>query len=270
LAGKDTQAGICVMGSNVSLASFVVEHRKVLSVGKPVEDVSISGFHVSNFSGFNIAVIGARNARVTENLLTDGEFYGFLTAGSINTQVTNNTLISSKKLGFIALCMDNLDGVHVSNNRISKYDIALCVQTASADVQHNKVSDNCMGIYVDPGIKGARVRYNHISATNPDCRELPPEIAFGTYGIILDGAINTEVSSNLIEGQTNNGLAAGLAIFDQACSVPESSLSCSILRRKVEASGNVVIHNILRHNDVDLLINTTGSNTIAHNKFLET
>lgn len=258
------------MGSDVRLASFVLEHRKVLSVGELVEDVSISGFQVSGFSGSNIAVIGARNARVTGNWLTDGEIYGFLTAGSIDTQVTNNTVVSSKKLGFIAICMDNEEGVHVSNNRVSKYDIALCVQTPSADVQHNTVSNNCIGVYVDPSIEGAQVRFNQISATNPDCRKLPAEIAFGTYGIILDGAINTKVSGNLIEGQTNGGLAAGLAIFDQACDPPGISLACSVLRRKVEASGNVVIHNVLRHNDVDLLINTAGSNVIAHNKFLKT
>jgi len=270
MAGGDTQAGICVMGSKVRLAPFALEHRKVLSVGKPVEDVSISGFQVSGFSGFNIAVIGARNARVTGNWLTDGEVYGFLTAGSIDTHVSNNTVSSSKKLGFIAICMDNMEGVHVSNNRISKYDVGLCVQTPSADVQYNTVSDNCIGVYVDPSTKGAEVRSNHISATNPDCRKLPAETAFGTYGIILDGAINTKVFGNLIEGQTNGGLAAGLAIFDQACDPPEISLACSILRRKVEASGNVVTHNVLRHNDVNLLINTTGSNIIANNKLSKT
>lgn len=258
------------MGSNVSLAPFVVEHRKVLSVSEPVKDVSISGFQISGFSGFNMAVVGAQNARVTGNWLTDGGIYGFLTAGSTNTKLTNNTVVSTRKLGFIAICMDNMEGVHVSNNRISKYNVALCVQTPMADVQHNKVSDNCIGVYVDPGIEGAKVRYNYINATNPDCRELPTEIAFGTYGIIIDGAIITEVCSNLIEGQTNNGLAAGLAIFDQTCSVPELSLSCSILRRKVEASGNMVVYNTLRHHDIELLINTTGSNVIAHNKFLNT
>jgi nitrous oxidase accessory protein NosD len=270
LAGNYTQAGICVMGSNVRLAPFVVEHRKVLTVEKHVEDVSITGFQVSNFFGANIAVVGARNARVTGNWLTNGEIYGFLTAGSINTQVANNTVVSSKNLGLIGLCMDNLEGVQISKNHISMYNIALCVQTRGADVQHNSVDDNCIGVYVDPSNDGARVRHNHISATNPKCRELPTDMAFGTYGIILDGAINTEVHGNLIEGQTNDGLAAGIAVVDQPCSVPELSLSCSLLRKKVEASGNVVTRNILRHNDHNLVINTTGSNVIAHNKLEST
>jgi nitrous oxidase accessory protein NosD len=258
------------MGSNIRLAPFVVEHRKVLSVGEQVKDVSITGFQVSNFFGANIAVVGARNARVTGNWLTDGEMYGFLTAGSTETRVANNTVVSSKKLGLIALCMDNMKGVHVSHNRISMYNIALCVQTTGAVVEHNDVSDNCIGVYVDPGNEGARICHNHIGETNPICRELPTDIAFGTYGIILDGAINTKVRGNLIEGQTNDGHAAGIAIVDQPCSVPDLSLSCSLLRKKVEASGNVVTHNILRHNDHDLLINTNGSNVIASNKLEST
>ncbi|KAJ9664120.1 hypothetical protein H2201_005360 [Coniosporium apollinis] len=111
LAGPDTQAGICVMGYEVDLADFVVEHRRVRSVGQPVKDVSISGFQVRGFSGANIAVVGARDARVIGNRLVDGEHYGFLTAGSKNTRVAGNTVVSSTKLQFIGICMDNLAGV---------------------------------------------------------------------------------------------------------------------------------------------------------------
>ncbi|RFU26109.1 hypothetical protein B7463_g10233, partial [Scytalidium lignicola] len=267
LAGNGTEAGICVIGSEVQLAPFVIEHQKVLSVGELVEDVSITGFQVSNFSGANIAVVGALNAQVTGNRLIDGKQYGFLTAGSVNTQVTNNTVLSSTKLGFIGICMDNFSGVRVSNNHISVYDIALCVQTSGADVQHNDVNDNCIGIFVDPSINGAKVHHNHISSTNPRCRQLPSDINFGTFGIILDGAVNSDVRANLIEGQTKDGLAVGLAIVDDPCSPPEISLSCSLLRTKAVASGNVVIQNTLRNNDLDLLVNTNGTgNVIANNK----
>jgi hypothetical protein len=46
LAGPNTDAGICVSGSGIVLAPFVVEHRKVLSVAQPVKHVSIAGFQV--------------------------------------------------------------------------------------------------------------------------------------------------------------------------------------------------------------------------------
>jgi hypothetical protein len=67
LAGNDTEAGICVQGADVELAPFVQEHRKVLSVGRAVEGVSITGFQVRGFSGENIAVVGAQDAHVTGN-----------------------------------------------------------------------------------------------------------------------------------------------------------------------------------------------------------
>ncbi|KAH8654214.1 pectin lyase fold/virulence factor [Ilyonectria robusta] len=259
LTGPGTEAGICVMGSEIDLAPFLVEHRKVLSAGEPVKDVLITGFQVSNFSGANIAVVGAQNARVTGNRLTNGHLYGFLTAGSTNTRVVDNTVVSSTKLGFIGICMDDMAG----------HNVALCVQTPGANVQYNDVSDSCIGVFVDPSFDGVMVSHNHVSATNPSRRQLPTDVAFGTYGIILDGAINAKVWDNLIERQTNGGLAAGLAIIDDSCINPDLSLSCSRLRTKTVAAANVVVQNILRDNDLDLFVNTTGtSNTIACNKCL--
>jgi parallel beta-helix repeat protein len=256
LAGNGTQAGICVMGSDVNLAPYESEHRKVLSVGRPVEDVLITGFQVRNFSGENIAVVGAKDAWVTGNKVVDGEQYGILTAGSNNTRVAGNTVVSSKKVRFIGTCMDDVAGVQVLNNHISGYGIAFCVQTPGADVRYNDISDSCIGVFVDPGIDGAKIRQNHISATNPRCTK---DFPYGAYGIILDGAVNSEVRYNLIEGQTDDGLpnqvAAGLAIVDDQTTHPVAV-----------ASGNVVTQNILFNNDLGLLVNTTGTgNVITHN-----
>ncbi|KAJ9638251.1 hypothetical protein H2199_006938 [Coniosporium tulheliwenetii] len=258
LAGPDTQAGICVMGYEVDLADFVVEHRRVRSVGQPVKDVSISGFQVRGFPGANIAVVGARDARVIGNRLVDGEHYGFLTAGSKNTRVAGNTVVSSTKLQFIGICMDDLAGVQVSKNHISGYNTGLCVQTHGADVRHNDVSDSCIGVFVDPKITGAKIRHNHISATDPRCAT---ESFFGVYGIFIYGAVNTEVRHNIIEGQTDGGLpdqfAAGLAVVDG------QTLEGAV----AVASGNVVTKNTLRNNDLDLLVETEGTgNVIARNK----
>jgi pectin methylesterase-like acyl-CoA thioesterase len=73
LAGAGTGAGICVTGRDVVLAPFVAEHRRVLSVGARVEDVSITGFAVRGFSGPSVALVGARDGRVVHNLLVDGD-----------------------------------------------------------------------------------------------------------------------------------------------------------------------------------------------------
>jgi nitrous oxidase accessory protein NosD len=255
LAGNDTEAGICVIGSKVELEAFVFDHRIVKSVGRRVEDVSITGFQVSGFSGENIAVVGAKDARVTGNKLINGERYGFLTAGSKNTRVAGNTIVSKKTLRYIGICMDDKSDVQVSNNHITGYFIGLCVQTPGADVRNNDVSDGCVGVFVDPGIHGAKVRYNHISKSNANCS------GFGGFGIYINGAINTEVRYNRIEGQTDGGIddtisiAAGIKIDDSTLPIVSTS------------SGNVVTKNILRNNDVDLFLNTTGTgNVIKRNK----
>jgi hypothetical protein len=67
-----TQAGICVAGSGLDLTDFVTEHKRVKAVQTPVKGVTISGFTVSVFSGFNIFVIGGENFEVCSNKLLDG------------------------------------------------------------------------------------------------------------------------------------------------------------------------------------------------------
>ena len=250
LAGNDTEAGICVQGADIELAPFEVEHRKVLSVGRAVDGVSVTGFEVHGFSGENIAVVGAQDAHVTGNWLYEGVTYGFLTAGSKNTRVGFNAVVSSETLGFIGICNDDMSGAQVFNNHVTGYIVGLCVQTSAADIQDNDISNCCDGAFVDPGIKGAKVLHNHIGKLNPSCLT-----DFGYLGgIILGGSVNTDVRFNLVEGQTLDGVAGGIEIVD-------FPLGESV----AVASGNVVTFNTLRNNDVDLYVNTTGTGNVLSN-----
>jgi len=258
LAGPDTEAGICVTGADVVLAPFVgVEHRKVVSVGRRVENVSIAGFNLRGFSGENVAVVGAQDARVIGNRLTDGARYGLLTVGSTNTRAFANIVGTSTTLPFIGICADDVAGTVVSSNHISGYNIAICVQTPGEAVLNNDVSASCIGVFVDPGIDGAKIRDNHIKGTNPRCRDENAPF-FVVLGIELSGAVNTEVRRNRVQGQTAgglpNGFAAGLVVVDDSTTgaVP---------------SGNVVTQNTLINNDLDLFVRTAGTgNVIKHNK----
>ncbi|KAM5350763.1 hypothetical protein ACJ41O_007268 [Fusarium nematophilum] len=255
LSGPKTEAGICVIGKGVKMARFIVDHRKVLSVERPVKDVSITGFEVHQFSGINIAIIGARNARVTKNTLTDGAKYGVLTAGSYKTLVSENKVsfkASATAVGFIAICLDNLSDVLVKKNEVSNYEYGICVQTNGADVQYNKVTRCCFAIFVDPFVIGAKIRHNYAGPSNPACR--------GASGITIDGAVRTKVSYNLIEGQKSRGKAAGLAVIDDECpqSGPGIVLSCLTHKRKAISSDNTFIWNTIRNNDLDVFANTTG------------
>ena len=197
LAGPGTEAGVCITGSEIVFADFVVEHRKVVSVGKRVSGVSVSGFSVSGFSGINIAVVGGDGVQVKGNKLNSGPQYGSLNVGSINSLIDANDIAFPSSLGFIAICADDYSGVQVSNNHISEYAIGLCVQTNGAHVYHNSVTNSCIGSFVDPGIIAAEVSRNHISNGNPICATIPD---LGVSGVVMSGAINTLVKKNLIEG----------------------------------------------------------------------
>ncbi|RGP58795.1 pectin lyase [Fusarium longipes] len=253
LSGPKTEAGICVQGEGIKLAKFVIEHRKVLSVKRHVKDVSITGFEVRKFSGINIAILGAMNTRVSKNTLADGAKYGTLTAGSIRTTIEDNKVVhTGLVVDGIAICMDNFSDVHVKKNNVSDYGVGLCVQTNRADVHHNAVSQCCFGIFIDPGVAGAKVRHNHIGPSNPAC-----QIA---WGITVDGAASSKVSDNRIESQRNKGMGVGLLVMDEECDLnsPIRGLSCVTLKRKFVASDNIFLRNNFQDNDLDVIVNTTS------------
>lgn len=254
LSGDGTQAGICVTGSGVKLAPFKQEHRKVISVRRPVKDVYVTGFEVRGFSGQNIAFVGTRDCEATRNKLINGDTYGFLTAGSKGTQAHGNTVISEKTLRFIAMCMDDLADAHFSDNNVSGYYVGLCVQTPGADISKNCVSQSCNGIFVDPGVRGAQVWYNRVTSWNPACGKEGP-----FAGIFIDAAINTKVEHNFVEGQKNGDSVVGIAIYDDPTTSPVSV-----------ASGNMVEQNILCNNDVDIVIKSAGKGNVAEHNICST
>jgi parallel beta-helix repeat protein len=257
LAGNGTeavQAGICVTGSNVvlqDLADFDGEHRKVISVGQRVKDTYIKGFTVNGFSGLNIAVVGAQDAIVTENSVSSGAQYGILTVGSKNSKIKHNTVLSVEgpyPFYFIGICMDDVSTVTIAHNDISGYFIGLCVQTDGADIHDNKVHDICVGAFVDPGIKGAKLHDNDFSSIIPGCPSTPnPQFS---SGITISGGMNTVVKSNKFSGIKNGGQAAGVVIIDD----PTTG---------VVSSGNDVEKNVFTDNDLDVFEQTTGKGNVV-------
>lgn len=261
--GLDTQAGICITGSNVVLAPYVTEHRKVLSVGRRIKDVSVTGFSVSGFDGLDIAIVGAKDTTVCDNTLTDGATYGALTVGSKNSVIERNTVVSNPPIApntflrFIGICMDDVSTVTVAYNSINGYNIGLCVQTNGADIHDNSVKNCCIGAYVDPGIDGAQLRENEVKDTNPLCKEdVSVSGAFGVWGIIIAGAKNTLVKDNRISGITDGFSqtklpAAGVAVFDDFAGGTGDV-----------AEGNTVVDNWIEENDVDLQVAATGTGNV--------
>jgi nitrous oxidase accessory protein NosD len=247
IAGPHTQAGICVRGQHVHLASFVAEHRKVISVGRRVQDVAISGFVVRGFSGPNVALVGTEGAHLFDNRLRNGNAYGALSVGSKRSWIFNNH-VSTDGIRFIGICVDDVEAPIVAHNDVSGYGVGLCIQTNGADVAFNQVHGNCVGIFVDPGIR-ALVEENHVYANNANCG---PEF-FSGIGIFLSGTQHTQVLDNRIEGhRPTGGFGAALVLVDAS---PSQT-----------ADNNVVRHNGFARNTLDIQVLTSGTgNAIDHN-----
>ncbi|KAH8891179.1 pectin lyase-like protein [Thozetella sp. PMI_491] len=251
MAGNNTQAGICIIGTNVMLGNVKNnEHREFISVGSLVENVLVKGFGVHGFDGLNIAIVGAKNAEVRENTVLDGTHYGILTVGSKNTIITRNT-VNSVSRNFIGICMDDQSDVSVTSNSISDYMVGLCVQTNKAVVSHNKVNNCCVGAYVDPGIDSAHVTHNSIVGT----KDASCLLSFGLIvGIVIDGASNTDVQHNDITGVSDSGTpdypAPAIWLYDYSGPV---------------ATGSIVDFNTLSGNDFNILNLSAGKNEIKHN-----
>jgi len=245
--GPPTQVGICVAGTGVTLADFNGEHRKLISVGRRVRNVTVSGLRIENFSGADIAFVAATDARLDANRLLDGDHYGALTVGSTRTRFTRN-VVATNSLHAIGVCADDATPTTVDHNDVSGYAIGFCVQTQRADVRHNNVHDNCIGVYVDPGI-GAIVRENRISADNGPC-----EAFFDTgVGVYLQATSGTRVSGNRIQGHSTSGDDTGVVITDG--------------EPGQVASNNTVTRNWFAGNGLDVLVNASGTgNTVTHNR----
>jgi parallel beta-helix repeat protein len=230
------------------LKDFNGEHRKVISVGRRIKDISITGFTVNGFSGLNIAIVGARDACVSKNTVSSSAQYGILTVGSKNSNIKHNKVLSTQgtfPFYFIGICMDDVSSVTIANNDISGYFIGLCVQTAGADIYGNKVHDTCVGAFIDPGIKGAKLYNNKFSNTLPGCPAMPKL----SSGITISGAMNTVVKRNRFSGIKNSGQAAAVVIVDDDTGAV--------------ASGNRVEKNVFRNNDLDIFEQTTGKGNVV-------
>lgn len=255
LVRGENGAGICITGSGIQLAPFTTDHRKLLSLEQPVHDVSITGFQIRNFTGENIAVVGGENIKILDNTLYNGYQYGLLSVGSSKVFVSNNAVISEGSLGIIAICTHNNNDTgptRVLRNHISGYYVGLCIQTPGSTIAFNDVDGSCMGAFVDPGVNGAQVLYNTFRTSDPLCAST----SLLTSGVVIDGAVNSLVTSNVINGQRANGTAVGIMIVDAVEVGPV-----------VVATGNSITMNVLRENDADVFANSTGTgNVIAENK----
>jgi hypothetical protein len=246
--GAPTQVGICVAGPDLVVGPYDGgEHAPIISVGRPVSRVRVEGFDIAGFSGPYVAVVGGRNVRVAGTSLQDSVIYGVLSTASRSTRITNNEISGPSVLGYIGICIDDISSPVVHDNDISGQIIGVCVETTGASISRNRIHDNCLGVFVDPGV-GAVITRNHI-ANNNGCDQLPA--SYGR-GVTLSGTHGSVVKDNVIEGHTGPGGLAALSVIDD--------------EGGTVATGNVVTHNRLAANTLDISSTATGTNRIDHNE----
>jgi hypothetical protein len=252
-SGPPTETGICVSGHGVTFLPFT-DHFPVDEVGRAVRSVRITGFDISGFSGPHIAVLGGRGVRIDDNDLAGPVSFGVLSDGSRNTRITGNRITgpATPDVGYIGTCVHDVASPVVEDNDITAQLIGICVGTTGADVTRNRVHDNCVGMYVDPGV-AATITRNHIFDNNR-CDLSGSE--FGR-GITMAGAIGTVVRHNLIEGHQAPDGAPAVRITDDVGGWHTGTGTV--------ATRNVVTHNTIVDNALDLVSTATGSNRITHN-----
>ena len=114
--------------------------------------------------------------------------------------VANSTLTGPAKDGIIGICVDHSLGASVVHNEVSGYAVGLCVESDGVDANANRVHDNTIGIWVDPGFKDVRVRKNIVkNNTRPDALFID-QLGLHNAGVFVDGAKNTVVEGNTITG----------------------------------------------------------------------
>ena len=76
-------------------------------------------------------------------------------------------------------------------------------------MKSNVVTSVCNGIFVDPKIVGAKITSNYVANTAALCGTFPFPASFG---IVISGAIDTVVTSNVVENINDGGNDAKTAV----------------------------------------------------------
>jgi hypothetical protein len=243
LTSPPKPVGICINGATLQ-TPITGEHNSAILTGEQIKNIVVSGFTVSGFEGMNIAVAGARDTTISNNILLDGGVFGLLSISSTNTMATGN-IITSSVLGTTGMGMADAGASSFLKNNITGYATGVRVETSSGIVKDSHIKNSCMGITINPAVAGAVISTNHIKDVNPVC-SLPANTGNPAGGILVNGAIKSNVKGNVAYDLHRGTDAAGITLMD-------STTPASV------ASENRFTLNFLFNNDVAIKRDTTGT-----------
>jgi hypothetical protein len=236
-------AGLCVLGDVDFQTGEVSEY---------VEDVSISGFTVRDFSVYGIVGIGARDARFVKNRSFDNGEYGITSFFSTGTKVISNVTSGAEDAAIYVG-----DSPH-ANTRIANndtYDSASGILVRNALHGHiiaNKAHNNCIGINFiadAPGPAGEfEVDGNRVQHNNRACPVTAETPRLSGVGIGLLGARSVKIRGNLVLKNVPSG--------------PPALSGGVVLVRGIEGTApknNSVVGNVILRNHPDIFWDRSGS-----------
>jgi hypothetical protein len=236
-------AGLCVLGDVDFQTGEVSEY---------VEDVSISGFTVRDFSVYGIVGIGARDARFVKNRSFDNGEYGITSFFSTGTKVISN-VVSGAEDAAIYVGDSPHANTRISNN--DTYDSASGILVRNALHGHiiaNKAHNNCIGIIFiadAPGPAGEfEVDGNRVQHNNRACPVTAETPRLSGVGIGLLGARSVKIRANHVLKNVPSG--------------PPALSGGVVLVRGIEETApknNSVVGNVILRNHPDIFWDRSGS-----------
>jgi parallel beta-helix repeat protein len=238
--------GICVAGA------FTPDP---FELGEPVVGTTISGFHIKGFPSFGVILLNANDSIVKRVQASFNEGYGisgFILSG---IKLLHNYAHDNVEPGFYVGDSPNAQAVIVGN-RADHNEFGIFLRDASHGVvRHNKVRDNCLGIFVletgEPDPAGDwRVTKNRVRHNNEACPDTPGGDLSGG-GIVLAGPDRVTVSRNKVFGNSPSipsFLAGGIVVVSSAIAGGD------------DPNDNLIKKNVAFRNDpADIVWDETGT-----------
>jgi hypothetical protein len=242
-AGPCEGAGFCVLGDVDFQTGEVSEY---------VEDVSISGFTIRDFSVYGIVGFGAKDAKFVKNRSFDNGEYGITTFFSTGTKINSNEVSGAEDaaiyVGDSPIAKTNI----VHNETYDSASGILIRNSLQGRIIANNAHDNCVGIVFiadAPGPAGEfDVNGNKVHDNTGACPATAETPALSAVGIGLLGARDVEVHGN--------------RILDNVPSDPQAFSGGVLAVRGIEGTpptDNTVTGNTILRNEPDIFWDETGS-----------
>jgi parallel beta-helix repeat protein len=254
--------GICAIGQ----LDFPDEGPPV--VNDPIEDVTISGFHVEGFPGIGILFLGAENPVVKDNEAEDNGEYGIARFISTGGAILHNAASGSEEAGIYVGDSPDADVLIAGNDAFDNHLFGFFLRdAANGRVVGNWAHGNCVGaIVLNTGANVAgdwRFFANHVFDNDRFC---PGDEEEGTpplsgIGILIANGADNVLIGNVIRNNNPSGevpFSGGVVIVDAGTPGAEPP------------SGNVVRRNVILGNEPDIFWDSSGTGNVVEDNLCET